>query len=208
MIKFVYFDVGGVLIKDFSATSKWEDLKYSIGVRPENEKKFMEVWMKYRDRICIDYDINDKISELINEVGLSIPPHYSFLHGFTDKFEKNESIWNIVEKMKKSIRIGLLTNMYVGMLDVIIEKEIVPPVQWDVIVDSSKVKAQKPDVKIFEIAQEKAGVLTEEILFIDNKEKHVNAAKQLGWQTFLYDSSNYEKSSNELGIFLNHVGIL
>jgi hypothetical protein len=27
MTKFVYFDVGGVLIKDFSKTNKWEELK-------------------------------------------------------------------------------------------------------------------------------------------------------------------------------------
>lgn len=30
MIKFVYFDVGGVTIKDFSGTDKWEVLEKEI----------------------------------------------------------------------------------------------------------------------------------------------------------------------------------
>ena len=37
-----------------------------------------------------------------------------------------------------------------------------------------------------------------EILFIDNSQKHLDSAKQLGWQTFLYDPSDTKKSSEEL----------
>lgn len=198
MIKFVYFDVGGVVIKDFSATDKWKKLQYTIGVRPHNEKKFQEVWALHRNKICIDYNVDEMIPELNREVGLSISNDYSLLQGFVDSFEKNESIWPVIETIKKQAKIGLLTNMYVKMFKEIQNKGILPPVQWNVVIDSSIVKFQKPDNALFTLAQKKAGVAGNEILFIDNQEKHVNAAKECGWNTFLYDSSDYEKSSKKL----------
>ena len=40
MISFVYFDVGGVAIKDFSGSDKWTELKKEVGVTPENDAEF------------------------------------------------------------------------------------------------------------------------------------------------------------------------
>ncbi|MBI3559055.1 HAD family hydrolase [Candidatus Gottesmanbacteria bacterium] len=122
-------------------------------------------------------------------------------NGFVNRFEKNESIWPILEKAKKRFRVGLLTNMYPGMLNLIKNHNLLPQINWNVIVDSSIEKTAKPDPKIFEIAQNKAGVSGKEILFIENSEGHVKAASDFGWQTFWYDSKNYQQSSRNLSIF-------
>ena len=61
---------------------------------------------------------------------------------------------------------------------------------------------QKPDREIFEFAQKKAGVKPQEILFIDNQEKHVLAAQENGWEAYFYDSGDYEKSNKLLNNFL------
>lgn len=37
-----------------------------------------------------------------------------------------------------------------------------------------------------------------EILFIDNSQKHLVGVKQFGWQIFLYDPTDTKKSSEEL----------
>lgn len=205
MITFVYFDVGGVLIRDFSASSKWKELQKDIGVTPLNEVLFNEVWMSHRKRVCIDVDVDDMIDELNAKVGLAIPKHYSLLQGFVDRFEKNETIWETVSEIKKQVRVGLLTNMYPRMLDAIKEKRILPPIPFDVVMDSSIAKLQKPDAEFFAEASRAACVKNEELLFIDNQEKHVNAAKELGWQTFHYDSSDYEGSSSRLREFFDHI---
>ncbi|MCX6731306.1 MAG: HAD-IA family hydrolase, partial [Candidatus Roizmanbacteria bacterium] len=113
-----------------------------------------------------------------------------------------------IEKVKKRTKIGLLTNMYVHMLDRIQEKGILPQVKWDTIMDSSIVRLQKPDKALFELAEKEARVSKEEILFIDNQEKHVLAARQCGWQAYVYDSADYIKSSKQLEDFFNHVGVL
>ncbi|MFZ2026079.1 MAG: HAD-IA family hydrolase [Microgenomates group bacterium] len=205
MITFVYFDVGGVLIRDFSASSKWKELQKDIGVTQTNEAVFNEVWMSHRNRVCVDFDVDSMIDELNTKVGLTIPKGFSLLQGFVDRFEKNETIFNTVSEIQKQVRVGLLTNMYPRMLDMIQEKGILPPVPFDVVMDSSVVKLQKPDSQFFMKAQQEAGVKGEELLFIDNQEKHVNAAKQLGWQTFHYDSADYEGSSSRLLEFFDHV---
>jgi len=48
------------------------------------------------------------------------------------------------------------------------------------------------------LGEEKAGVSGKQILFVENSAKHVDAAKNFGWLTFLYDSKDPVKSSQDL----------
>lgn len=83
-----------------------------------------------------------------------------------------------------------------------------PRIKWDVIVDSSIELLQKPDGKLFELAEKRANAKGQEILLIDNGAGHVKEAKVFGWQTFLYDSTNHEAACHELAIFLQTRGLL
>lgn len=199
MISFVYLDVGGVSDIDFSGSEqKWHDLRTELGVTSENEQKYLAVWERYLPTICTTCSLETVVKAFREEVGLSLPENYSLTDAFVKRFEPNPSIWPVVQAMKRNVSVGLLTNMYIGMLDAIFKAKILPPVEWDVIVDSSVELCQKPERKIFGIAQMKAGVPANEILFVDNGAEHVAAAKQLGWQTFLYDTANPERSSERL----------
>ena len=184
MIKLVYFDVGGVVIKDFSETNKWEELLASTEMSEEDWEA------NYGDKINIGIlPVNPKI------------PYRKLLSEFVNRFDQNTSIWPVIQAVKERNKIGLLTNMYPGMLDSIKDHNLLPNTKWDVIVDSSIEKAAKPDKKIFEIAQNRARVSGSEILFVENSPGHVKAAKEFGWQTFWYDSKNYEASSSKLATF-------
>jgi HAD superfamily hydrolase (TIGR01509 family) len=88
--------------------------------------------------------------------------------------------------------------MYPRMLDELIKQQLLQDLDWDVVIDSSKVGLQKPDPKIFALAMERAGVKPEEILFVENSDEHIQAAKEAGWQTFLYDPSNIQVSTKVL----------
>ncbi len=160
MIKFVYFDVGGTVIKDFSGTN--------------NNEHDLE--------ICCN----------------KFPIEFSAVLEIVKKFERNESIWSVIQEVIKYFRIGLLTNMYPGMLLEIKKQELLPDVKWDLIIDSSIEGFAKPGQEIYEIARAKAGVAVNELLFIDNTVTNTEMAKKLGWQTFLYDSRDYEQSSKNL----------
>jgi FMN phosphatase YigB (HAD superfamily) len=196
-MKFVYFDVGGVLIKDLTEIDDgWGVLFSSLGLKTNQRREFDIFFGK----IVSKFDLGEGMKELNlgleTNFGINLPDYYSLSEDLVNRFfESKKEIWKIVDEYKKRYKVGLLTNMYDGMLDLIREKELIPNINWSVIVDSSIEKCRKPDEKIYEIAQEKSGFSGNEILFVDNKKENLEIPKKMGWQTFWYDSSDYEKSN-------------
>ncbi len=203
MISFIYFDVGGVAMNDFSKTNMWEDLMHELGVTSENKAAFDQVWNTIGQEICLHRDVESLVPVLRDEAGLPIPEDYSLLNGFISRFAVNASLWPLIAELHKSHPVGLLTNMYPRMLNVLMEKELIPNEKWDAIIDSSVVGFQKPDKEIFEIAEVTANVPGNEILFIENTLEHIEAAKKRGWQTFLYDPGDEVASTADLAKMLN-----
>jgi FMN phosphatase YigB (HAD superfamily) len=200
MISFVYFDIGGVVVLDFSGTNKWMQLKKELGISADKDSDFEDFWSKYEAEVNIGRNLETLIPLIKEKFGSKLPNNYSFLmEGFVNRFEINKSIWSVIDKIHKKCRIGLLTNMYPHMLEAIKNRGLLPNVTWDVIIDSSIVGIQKPDLKIFELGEQRAGVKGEKILFVENTSEHIQAAKKFGWQTFLYDSTHPKDSSNKLG---------
>jgi len=173
-------------------------MKSDLGITKDNEKMFDLIWLKYRDKICIDCDIDTIVHELRKTINLSIPNEYSMLEDFVKRFDKNPYMWAAIEIVKQKFKIGLLTNMYPRMLELIQSSKLLPNISWNTIIDSSKVGYQKPDNKIFELAEKLSGVKPEEILFVENTSEHTEAAKQKGWNVFLYDDQNPKISSEKL----------
>ncbi|MBU3924116.1 MAG: HAD family hydrolase [Nanoarchaeota archaeon] len=200
MTSFVYFDLGGVTIQDFSGNEKGNQLKIDLGLKGSQIKLFDQIYQQYAEKynFSIDYDIDNLIPVLEKTLDITFPKNYSLLVDIVNRLESNPSIWPVIEKVAKNSHIGLLTNMFPRMLDLIKKRNIIPPVSWDVIVDSSVVGLQKPDPNIFVLATKLASVSTNEILFIDNSEEHIASAHDFGWKTFLYDSTNLKESSVKL----------
>ncbi|MDP1721836.1 MAG: HAD family hydrolase [Candidatus Gottesmanbacteria bacterium] len=199
MTSFVYFDVGGVVVLDFSGTNKWKELKQELGIPVGMSQQFDDFWEKYKDEVCIDRDVESLLPLLKKQFNIHIPDNYSLLiDGFINRFEKNTSILPVIEKIHSKFKIGLLTNMYPRMFDEMKKRGFFVDVNWNVIIDSSKKKLQKPDSRIFTLAEKEAGISGGEILFVENSQVHIEAAKIIGWQIFLYDSSNPRKASNDL----------
>ena len=127
------------------------------------------------------------------------------LADFINRFEKNIYIQPVIDRIKQDCRMGLLTNMYPRMLTAMIEKGIMPRVNWDAVIDSTIVGCRKPDLSIFKLAEKKANAKGNEILFIDNTVGNINVAKEFGWQTFYYDSANHKKSCSNLLDYYNRI---
>lgn len=204
-ISFVYFDVGGVVIQDFSDTDKWTlMISNALGVPEDFRAQFDDLYDKYEDAICEGKIYVDDLKPFIKEkFNPQLRDDFSLLAYFVDNFLPNKSIWEIVSELKKKTKVGLLTDQYLDMFKLIKEHGLLPPINWDVVIDSSVVKIRKPKKEIYLIAQEKAQVPPGEILFIDNREKNLVPARELGWQTFLYDSSDYDRANSDLAKFLS-----
>lgn len=198
MISFIYFDIGGVLLKDYSGNNKWEEMKQGMGLTGEKSVTFEILWKKYQPRVCLDYDVDLLIPLIEEKCSVKFPAGYSLLHDFVSRFEINPDIWTVVNSIRSDYPAGLLTNMYPRMLDLIKKSGLLPDIEWDAEIDSSVVGFKKPDKRIFEIATESAYFPGEEILFVENSRKNTAAAESYGWQTYYYDSENYRKSTADL----------
>lgn len=199
MIKFIYFDVGGVLIRDFNKSNKWIELLEEIGITKNKEKEFSIFWKSYESKISTGLDVDTLIPLIIKEFKSKIPKNYSLLKdGFVSRFERNETIWPLVTALKKSFKVGLLTNQYPRMFELLIKDRLIPDISWNVVIDSVVVKLRKPQPEIYKLAENEAGYSGDEIFFIDNLQEHLEVAKSFGWQTFLYDPSNFKKSTIDL----------
>jgi len=205
MISFVYFDVGGVVVKDFSGTNKWAQMKHDIGIKSENEKEFDQFYDKYEKEVHVGRDVDTLIPLIIKKFHINFSPNYSMQADFINRFEKNESILPVIEKIKQNCRVGLLTNMYPGMLSAMIKKRLTPPIEWDVIIDSTIEDCQKPGLDIFKLAEQKSNSKKENILFVDNTVENIDVAKDFGWQTFLYNPVDHKKSCSDLLDYYNRM---
>lgn len=203
-ISFIYFDVGGVAIKDFSDTNKWDIMMdHALGIPDTLRISFDKYYDQFEDDICLGkIAVDDLKSYIKTNLNPSLNMSFSMLDYFLDHFEKNTELWPIVNVIHKTCRIGLLTDQYLGMLTGIMERGLIPVDIWDAIIDSSVVKLRKPMPEIYQIAQERANVPANEILFIDNRQKNLDGAKLAGWQTYLYDSRDYDQANRDLATFL------
>ncbi len=202
-IKFVYFDIGGVLVKDFSETQEWNEMTTRWGIPEERKDEVNIKFDKFEEGICEGKgSVEDFKNILKSDFGIDLPADYLINENFANRFYRNDSIVKIAENCAKICGVGLLTNMYPGMLDLIKERKLIPEIDWTVVVDSSKEGCRKPLKEIFLKAQEKSGVLGEEILFVDNIERNLIIPREMGWKTFFYSSANYEESSRKLEKYL------
>lgn len=209
-ISFIYFDVGGVAIKDFSDSPKWDNMIDSaLSIPVKSRADFDKLYDQYEDDFCIGKIEVDDLKPFIKErYNPNLADDFSLLSYFLDHFEKNDEIWKIVNSLNSDLKLGLLTDQYQGMLGGIFAKNLIPPRKWDAIIDSSVEGVRKPMPEIYKLAQDRAGVPPEEILFIDNRAKNLVVPKELGWQTYLYDSNNYAKSNLDLAKYLSDLHLL
>lgn len=202
-ISFVYFDVGGVIVKDFSETDHWKRLKLSLGVTAQTETQFDALYDKLEEQMCKGVIETELLPEITKQLGISIPSNFSFNQYIVDRFLPNPGIYPLINQVREKTRIGLLTDMYQGMRKLMLSRNLFPDIEWEIIIDSSEVGVKKPMPEIYQLAQARAGVPAGEILFIDNRQKNLDGAKNAGWQTFLYNSSDYDQANLQLSGFIS-----
>jgi len=191
------------MIQDFSDSPKWQNMMDVMGIPIESRAEFDKYYHTLDTKFCLGEHEDNYLPQMSAQFNLKLPDGFSMRGYFIDHFDQNAALWPVVLKLKKTTKVGLLTDQYPGMLKQIQEKNLFPPVEWDVVIDSTQVGCRKPAPEIYKIAQEKAGVAASEIFFIDNREKNLVPARELGWQTFLYDSKNYDHANQDLAKFLN-----
>jgi FMN phosphatase YigB (HAD superfamily)/DNA-binding XRE family transcriptional regulator len=179
-IEFVYFDINGCMVRFFQRA--FSQLAEETGVRPE---VIEDTFWHYNDAVCRGEmslsDFNQVLGERVGKKNLDWTEYY--LANIDPIDEMRECITWASEHYK----VGLLSNIMPGFINKMIERQILPDLVYNCIVDSSVVGAIKPENRIYEYAAERSGVGNEDILLVDDSRTNLMAAEKLGWHVLWFD---------------------
>lgn len=120
-------------------------------------------------------------------------------HDVNSWLHLNNEAWKLTLKLRKKYKTALLTNN-VNELCARMENEIPLEKYFDVSIFSNKLHSIKPDPYIYQYCLEKLQVEPSESIFIDDKIRNIEGAKNLGIKTILF--TEYDKFLNNLEVLL------
>ncbi len=187
-IRFVYFDINGCLVRFFhrAFTKLAEDSGASADL-------IETTFWHYNDAVCRGEmtlgDFNQIMSKQLQMGELDWQNYY--LAAVDPIAEMHELVcW-----ASEHYEVGLLSNIMPGFIDAMLANNFLPNINYSSIVDSSVVGAIKPEPKVYEIAQTKAGVSPEEILLVDDSRANIMAAERQGWHVLWFDDYRPDESA-------------
>ena len=199
MIKVIYFDLGKVIV----------DFDYALAIRELMKVTSLplgEVTAVLSDNSLINEYETGKIStaefyRLVSQrLQLEVPlERFKQLWGsmFLPQPLLSESF---LQSLKKRYRLSLLSNTNEIHFEFVEGRyPILSCIEERVL--SYQVGCMKPDEKIYHAAVAKAEVVPEEILFTDDRQENINAARSIGIQAIQFQSEDQlKRDMNVLGV--------
>ncbi len=190
-ITFVYFDINGCLVRFFHGA--FTRIANDTGVSSD---RIESAFWHYNDAVCrgdLSYvEFNQKLAHQLGLQSINWNDYY------LEAIEPIAEMHEVLTWVSKHYKLGLLSNIMSGQIDIMIKKGILPQLPYDTIIDSSEVKAIKPESEIYEIAEQRAGVPPTEILFVDDSRTNLMAAERRGWKVMWFDDFHSHDSSEKI----------
>lgn len=184
--KAIGFDYYGVIAEGIS---KSEFEKRIINLLGIELNKFRNVYSEFNQlvntNILSPQDFWKKVAEK-----LGVSDKYGDLINFINNLpaqEINHQVLSLVDKLKISgYKTGLLSNNTLEAADRF--KTTGLSDHFDIVLVSAETGFSKPDPKAFQIFAERLGVEVGELIFIDDTEKSLSTAKEVGYYPILFTS--------------------
>lgn len=186
-VRFVYFDVNGCLIHFYQRAFA----KIAKDTGAPSDIVETAFW-HYNDDVCRGIiTLDDFNSKLADRLGVETVNWQEY---YLDTVEPIDEMQEVLKWTAENYQVGLLTNTMPGLVGAMRRSGMLPNLSYDTVIDSSEVAAIKPESKIYEIAQERAGVPAGEILLIDDSRVNLMAAERLGWHVLWFDDARAEEA--------------
>lgn len=187
-VRFVYFDINGCLVRFFhrAFTRLAEDSGAPADV-------VETTFWHYNDAVCRGDMSMDEFNRIFAErIGLD---HLDWMSYYLSAIDPIEEMQELVAWAADNYYVGLLSNIMPGFIDAMVERGMLPKVNYNAVIDSSKTGAIKPEQQIYEAAQAyAAGCAPTEILLVDDSRANLMAAEKLGWKVLWFDDYRPEES--------------
>jgi putative hydrolase of the HAD superfamily len=196
--KFIYFDIGGVLLEYEHALKK---IAEANGITTDD---FQTIYIQYEDQAERgEITLDDLWKVYKKTLSLKEENDFNFLEYWTDQLLPIEENHDTLNELIQSHRVGIISNIYTDVFMKVIQKKKIPDVPYATIIQSCEVKLRKPEEKIYQLAQHTAGVSPTDIIYIDDKKDFVDFARTLGWNGIWYDKGNRVNLKENLAHYLS-----
>lgn len=183
-VRFVYFDVNDCLVKH----QTFGPLSERTGVPVDSLE---DIFWEYNDPINRGEKTVEELNTALSELaGCEV----DWMEYYLDVVQPVEGMAELLEWVGQNYKIGLLTNTMPGFVQALQACGKLPPVHFDAIADSSVIGVMKPELEIYQSAQQLSGVEHHEILFVDDLRSNLIGAKKYGWHTIRFDGYQPQES--------------
>jgi len=204
-IQAIVFDIGGVL--EFTPRTGWiERWEAQLQLQPGGfQERLGEVWAAGSLGTISLEDVERRISKILklDPVQVAALMQDSW-HEYVGTL--NVELTAYFARLRPRYRTAIISNSFVGARER--EQELYQFADLcDLIIYSHEVGVAKPERRIFELACAQLGVLPAEMVFLDDVEVNVEAARQLGIYAILFQNTAQAISDIEavLGEATTHV---
>ncbi|HSX34243.1 MAG TPA: HAD-IA family hydrolase [Candidatus Saccharimonadales bacterium] len=190
-VSFVYFDINGCLVRFFHGA--FSRLSEQTGASPDVIEM---IFWHYNDLVCRgEMDMPAFNQKLAEELGIH---NVDWMDYYLDAVEPIPVMHDLVRWAAERYHVGLLTNIMPGFVDELKKRSLIPNIPYDTIIDSSKVKAIKPEAEIYKIASERANCPASQILLVDDSRVNLMAAEKQGWHVLWFDDYRPDESAERV----------
>jgi HAD superfamily hydrolase (TIGR01509 family) len=198
LIKALYFDLGGVIVRTEDETSRTR-LAAEFGMTYAEMDKFV-----FECETAAMASIG-KITEIEHwlDVTRRLKRPESEMPRLRDTFFGGDAvdldIVNLLRSLRKTHKTGLISNAWDGLRPWIVSQKFDDAFEYMTI--SAEIGVAKPDARIYQHALEKLGVQASEAVFVDDVEKNIVACEALGMHGVHFKSA--EQALADVKILLN-----
>ncbi len=193
MVKFIYFDFGAVLV-NYDEVFKKVCTDFNLD---------RDEFKNFYNGFVLDMDVGkESVSgfwkKSAENFGLKNALEYDLAKSWVSDYKIIQPVFDMIRSLEGKVDMGIISNIHADVWWAAFEDNWVPKVKYKEILLSSDLGVIKPIRDIYEIAQEKANVKAEEILFIDDKEENLVEPKKMGWKTILFDQNKAVDGVNKI----------
>ena len=186
-IRAIVFDIGGVLeiTPDTGMTEKWEQrLRLKQG---ELDERMAGVWQAGSLGRCTEEDVLRSLKE---HLGMDQAQVDAFWQDLWEEYlgTLNVELAAYFSRLRSDYQTAIISNSFVGARAREQERYHFDEMTG-LIIYSHEVGVAKPDRRIFELTCERLSIQPAEMIFLDDVEGHVMAARALGIHAILFQNT-------------------
>ena len=177
MIKAVFFDLGGVIVRT-EYQSPRQHLAERLGMEYEDLEKLVFAGPSGQRASIGDISAEEHWAEVTRRLRRPDSETESIREEFFAGDVIDREIVSFLRTLRLHYHVGLISNAWPDLRDYIVKQKFDDA--FDHMVISAEVGVMKPDAKIYQIALEQTGVSPDEAVFVDDFIENIDGCEALG----------------------------